>query len=457
MKKSITKKLLASIMSVLIIFTFLGFLPSTAFAAETVTTLASGFNDPEGVAVDISGNIYFTDKDGVYRMDSNGGNIIPLGSGFSWAWGIALGSGNIYVANQGDNSIKRMDLNGNNIITLGSGFSNPAGIALSGGYIYVADSDHNAIKRMDSSGGSITTLGSGFSYPYGIALSSGYIYIADSGHNAIKRMNTDGSNIITLGSGFYNLMGVAVDSSGNIYVADTGNNAIKRMDSSGNNIITLGSGFRPQGVAVDSSGNVYVADTFNHAIKKITFGKALTSITITTPPTKTVYVVGQSLVLTGLVVTGSYNDGTTATLSVTASNINGFDSSTPVTGQIVTVTVDGKTATFTVNIIANTSPGTALQQIQAIESFFNAAVQDGSLTAFSSKQNAQGQLRAFANMLKQAENLIAQGDYAAAIQQLQAAYAKVDGQPNPPDFVKGDAAATLAQMIQDLITYLSGL
>lgn len=84
----------------------------------------------------------------------------------------------------------------------------------------------------------------------------------------------------------------------------------------------------------------------------INIGKVLTGITITNPPAKTQYMVGESLDLTGLVVTGTYDDETTAPIIITSSNISGFDSTTD-GSKIVTVTVDGKTATFNVDVITN--------------------------------------------------------------------------------------------------------
>ena len=50
-------------------------------------------------------------------------------------------------------------------------------------------------------------------------------------------------------------------------------------------------------------------------------------------------------------VTGTYSDSSTEVLSVTAENITGFDSSTDAPSQTLTVTVDGKTATFDVKIV----------------------------------------------------------------------------------------------------------
>ncbi|MDR2702430.1 MAG: bacterial Ig-like domain-containing protein [Spirochaetaceae bacterium] len=78
--------------------------------------------------------------------------------------------------------------------------------------------------------------------------------------------------------------------------------------------------------------------------------KTVTSITIT-PPTKTTYNIGDTLDLTGIVVTATYSDSTTETVSVNAANVSGFDSSTA-GSKTLTVTYQGKTATFTVTVQA---------------------------------------------------------------------------------------------------------
>jgi predicted ribosomally synthesized peptide with SipW-like signal peptide len=76
----------------------------------------------------------------------------------------------------------------------------------------------------------------------------------------------------------------------------------------------------------------------------------LNSIAITTPATKLTYAVGDTLDITGLVVTGTYSDGSTKVETITTVNVTDFNSSTPVTGQVLTITVDGKTATYTVTV-----------------------------------------------------------------------------------------------------------
>lgn len=80
-------------------------------------------------------------------------------------------------------------------------------------------------------------------------------------------------------------------------------------------------------------------------------GPTLTSIAIKTPATKTVYKVGEALDITGLVIEGSYSDGSSKTESITTTNITGFNSTTVVASKTLTVTVGGKTATYTIEII----------------------------------------------------------------------------------------------------------
>jgi len=78
----------------------------------------------------------------------------------------------------------------------------------------------------------------------------------------------------------------------------------------------------------------------------------LSSITITTPATKLNYTVGDILDIGGLVVTGTYNDESTKVETITTADITGFDNTIPVTGQILTITIGEKIATYTININA---------------------------------------------------------------------------------------------------------
>jgi cytochrome c-type biogenesis protein CcmE len=88
-------------------------------------------------------------------------------------------------------------------------------------------------------------------------------------------------------------------------------------------------------------------------------GAALQSIAITSPPTKTVYAQGETFEIGGLVVTGTYTDGTSKQEPVSASNISGYKPNL-VGQQTLTFTLNGKTATFTVTVNAS---GAVLQSI----------------------------------------------------------------------------------------------
>ncbi|HEY9061923.1 MAG TPA: bacterial Ig-like domain-containing protein [Pseudobacteroides sp.] len=75
------------------------------------------------------------------------------------------------------------------------------------------------------------------------------------------------------------------------------------------------------------------------------------SIEVNTPATKSTYKLGESLDITGLTVRGIFSGDVEKDLSISQSDISGFDSSMPVNGQVITITIGDKTTTFTVDII----------------------------------------------------------------------------------------------------------
>ena len=78
----------------------------------------------------------------------------------------------------------------------------------------------------------------------------------------------------------------------------------------------------------------------------------LSSIAITKSATKLTYKVGEALDLTGLEVTGAYTDGSTKLETVTAADVSGFNSATPTASKMLTITIGGRTTTYTVVIQA---------------------------------------------------------------------------------------------------------
>ena len=205
------------------------------FSGDNGPATAARLNDPEGIAVDGSGNLFIADTNNhrIRKVDPAGVITTIAGTGTA---GYA-----------GDNGLATAAL-----------LSSPRGIAVaSNGDVLIADSGNHAVRRIRS--GTITTVaGTGSSGLSG-----------DNGPASAARLNAPRS--------------VAVDANGILYVADTGNDRVRRIDAN-NNITTFaggGSGFgeggtataatlnSPRGVTVDRTGNVFIADTENSAVRRV--------------------------------------------------------------------------------------------------------------------------------------------------------------------------------------------
>jgi sugar lactone lactonase YvrE len=257
----------------------------TAGSANGTGTAASFYN-PTGVAVDVSGNIYVADKSNhkIRKITAAGVVTTLAGSGtagsadgtgtaatFNNPAGVAVdASGNIYVADKDNHKIRKITAAGVVTTLAGSGtdgsadgtgtaatFSLPEGVAVdASGNIYLADTGNDKIRKITAAAVVTTLAGSG------------------------TAGSTDGTGTAAT---FDLPTGVAVDAFGNIYVADQNNHKIRKITSAGVVTTLAGSGtdglvdgtgtaaffYNPTGVAVDVFGNIYVADTRNSKIRKI--------------------------------------------------------------------------------------------------------------------------------------------------------------------------------------------
>jgi len=250
----------------------------TAHFSYAQRTLAGDFS-AVGLAVDGSGNVFVADfgNNAVREIPSSGGYtmVTTLGSGFYHPSGVAVdGSGNVFVADMYNNAVKEILAAGGytTINSLGGTFAGPSGVAVDGGgNVFVADSNNNAVKEILAAGGytTVNTLGSGFLVPYSVAVDqSGNIFVGEMEHPTgqtigVKEILAAGgyTTVNTLGSGFTALSGVAVDGGGNIFVADLFNSAVKEMMAAGGytTVNTFGDGLTIHGgVGLDGSGNVFV-------------------------------------------------------------------------------------------------------------------------------------------------------------------------------------------------------
>jgi FtsP/CotA-like multicopper oxidase with cupredoxin domain/sugar lactone lactonase YvrE len=249
-------------------------------APGPVTALAaSGLNEPESVAVDGSGNVYFSDSaNNVIKKWTVANNTVTtlVSNGLSNPQGVALdGAGNVYFADFGNRAVKEWLAASNTVTTLFTvTFGSFEGVAVDGaGNVYAANSGANSIMEWTAANSNLTSLVFSFS-PDGVAVdAAGNVYIAQPENNAIEEFIPASNSVVTLVSGGLNSpYGVAVDGSGNVYIADGLNNAIKKWSAASKTVTTLVSGLNePTGVAVDGSGNVYIADFNNNAIKELPY------------------------------------------------------------------------------------------------------------------------------------------------------------------------------------------
>ncbi len=253
---------------------------STYVAANPVTPLDStGLSFPFGVAVDGSGNVYFSDNNNnaVDEWQAATNTITTLvSSGLNAPSGVAVDSlGNVFIADTGNNAIEEWHAATNSVSTLVSGLSFPYDVAVDGSdNVYIADTFNNAIKEWNATTKNVTTLSNstwGLNTPSGVAVdSSGNVYISNTGAETIEEWNVSTQNVSTLvPSGLYNPHGLAVDSSGNVYIADSNNNAVEEWNATTHMVSTLVYTATVEGVAVDGSGNVYIAESFVNAVTEL--------------------------------------------------------------------------------------------------------------------------------------------------------------------------------------------
>ena len=234
--------------------------------------------------------------------------------------------GNIYISDSGNNLIREISPSGVVSTFAGNGlagykdndkgtsasFNNPRGLAIDpSGNIYVADYGNNVIRMITPAGKVTTFAGSGksgkadgigaaasFAAPIGLVFdnNTNNIIVTDNGNNLIRQITLAGAVSTLAGSGtpgntdgvstnatFKNPLGVVVDAAGNIYIADTGNQLIRKIDLTGYVSTVAGNGKagatdgigiaaafnQPYGLAVDNNGSVYVAEYGNNDVRKI--------------------------------------------------------------------------------------------------------------------------------------------------------------------------------------------
>ncbi len=212
----------------------------------------------QGLAVDGAGNLYYSDSYGELVQQFNFYNGVEIssnlvaypqqGNGLSNPQGLAVDSvGNVYIADTTNNRVvEEIYSSGNTYnqpagselqLVVASGLNAPQGLAAdASGNVYIADTGNNRILRETPAGGGAFTqsvlFNTGLSAPVGVAVdNAGDVYISDTGNKRVLlEMLSGGSytqSVVPI-SGLGSPQGLAVDASGNLYVADaTNGNVIK--------------------------------------------------------------------------------------------------------------------------------------------------------------------------------------------------------------------------------------
>jgi len=285
---------------------------TAGFSGDGSAAGSAELHDPSGVAVDSSGNIYIGDSGNHVVREVAGGNIKTVAGnqtiGYSGDGGKATNaqlenpsgvavdsSGNIYFSDSMNNAVRIVCMNqtpmpcaaissftAGDITTFaghqdpnGGGFGgdggpatqaslfNPIGLAFDQhGNLYVADTGNEVIRKVTSAGIISTVAGSGIAG-----------YSGDGGPALQAALNSP--------------TGLTIDSLGNIFIADRLNSVIRVVELNGNIGTVAGMESSPPGNSGDggpatsarlyfpsdvvySGGKIYIADNGNNVIRLLT-------------------------------------------------------------------------------------------------------------------------------------------------------------------------------------------
>jgi sugar lactone lactonase YvrE len=269
---------------------------TAGFSGDGGEATSAELSGPLGIAFDNAGNLYIAESGnervrkvtplgiistiaGNGTAGYNGDGIAATSAELNNPNGIVVDkSGNVYIGDYFNNRVREVNTAGVISTVTGTG---------TGGY----------------SGDGGLAINAEVYWPAGVALdSSGNLYIADDNNSRVREVNPAGiiSTFAGTGYGGYNGDGisattaelyapdrVATDSAGNVYISEYGNNRIRKVNTSGIISTVAGTGTpgfsgdgglatsaeidTPRGITVDEGGNLYISDADNNRIRKVQY------------------------------------------------------------------------------------------------------------------------------------------------------------------------------------------
>jgi prepilin-type N-terminal cleavage/methylation domain-containing protein len=246
--------------------------------------------NPQGIAIDSSGNIWVVDAGNsrVQKLTSNGSYLMQVGCGGSGhcaassangmlanPQGVAIdSSGNIWEVDYDNQRVQEFNSAGtwlrsiggppaSTCVTIPSGtvpacpagaapgqFNHPVSVVIdSNSNVWVTDFTNARVQEFNSSGTYLNALSSGhLTGPWGITIdASGNFWVADRGSETIQEFNSSGVYLNTFdganGSAngqFMQETDIAIDPSGNLWVTDGTNQRVQKFNSTGTYLSQLG-------------------------------------------------------------------------------------------------------------------------------------------------------------------------------------------------------------------------
>jgi hypothetical protein len=222
------------------------------------SSLVAGFNCPEGVALDVSGNVYVADSNnmairfvnastgvisqlaGTYNTWGNSGDGGPaLNALLAWPGTVRLdGNGYLYIGCGGDIPTSTDNMNDVRRINLATGVIDD----------YAGVSGSTGVGSYGGDGGPATQAH--LWRPYGLApIPGGGMYISDTSNHVIRKVDAAG-----------------------IISTVAGDNALGPGYSGDNGPATAAQLFYPMGLYLAANGDLFIADSYNNRVRKLSNG-----------------------------------------------------------------------------------------------------------------------------------------------------------------------------------------